>query len=171
MNVVCPVHEPHLSVYEPHLPIPKPRLPILESRFSVPESPLPVSKPRLPVPHILPRPDRRDFVPKLVEDMPKVPEFDARTAADKAIRRGYREHLDRRPNAGRRVEAREARMNKEWEENVQKYGEEEARRRQYEEWQCLKEMERLNTSDVEEMARQDRDANPLITLTIQYHVD
>ncbi|MCJ1426547.1 hypothetical protein MMC29_004450 [Sticta canariensis] len=123
-----PVFEPRLSVSEPHLPVPKPRLPVLEPHLSVPEFRLPVSKPRVPVPRILPRPNQRDFVPELVENMPEVPDFDASTAADKAIRRGYREHLNRRTNAGRRVEAREARMNKEWEANVRKYGEEEARR-------------------------------------------
>lgn len=62
-------------------------------------------------------------------------------------------------------------MDNEWEENVRVYGEEEARRRQYEKWQCLKDMRKLNTSDAEEMAREDRDANPLITVTVQYRVD
>lgn len=160
------VPETHLPVVEPRVPSPKPR-----GGLPVPEPRLRVSVPRLPEPRIPSRPNRRDFVPELEEDMSEVPELDAHAAAGKASRGGDREHSDRRANAKSRVEAKEARMDKEREEHVRKYGEEEARRRQHEEWRHRKEMRKPNTLSAEEMAREEREANPLITVAVQYRVD
>ena len=169
--VVLELHLPEPHLLKPRLPSFEPCQPIFEPGLSAFESCLPVSELCLPVPCIFSRPDWQNFVPVLEKNMPKVPEFYARIAAGKAICRGYRKDLDCRTNAESQVRARKAQIDREWEENVLKYGKKEAYRCQYEEWQCLKEMRKLNISDAEKIVRENREANPLITVTVQYRVD
>ena len=124
-------------------------------------------EPVLPVYRVPPGPNRRDFVPRNAA----VPKFDSRTRDGRTARRTHQDELTRQESAAERVRARDARLDQEWEENVRKYGEDEARRRQYEEWQVLKNLEKLDTSEAEELARENLNANPLITVAVQYRVD
>ena len=55
--------------------------------------------------------------------------------------------------------------------NVRKYDEDEARRRQYDKWQILKDMQKFNTSDAEELVREKLNVNSLIIVAMQYRVD
>ena len=127
-----------------------------------------IPEPILPVYRVPPRPNRRDFVSRNVD---AAPNFDSRTREGRTARRAYQDELTHRESAADRVRVRDARLDQEWEENVRKYGEKEARRRQFEEWQVLKNLQKLDTSDAEELAREELNANPLITVAVQYRVD
>ena len=97
--------------------------------------------------------------------------FDDRSVQGRTAVKTHCDQLDCQASATAQLRARNAQLDQEWENNVRKYGEAEACRHQHKEWQILKDLQRLDTSDAEEMAQQDKEANSLITVTVQYCVD
>ena len=69
------------------------------------------------------------------------------------------------------MRAKDVQLNQKWKQNVFKYKKNEIRRRQYEKWQMLKNLQKLDTSDAEEFAKKKLNVNLLIIVVVQYCVN
>ena len=98
------------------------------------ENPLIISESSLLVYRIPSRPNRRDFVPRILDQRGSRgaaadANVDGRSRDGRAAMRVYQDELTRKESAADRMRAKNARLDQEWEENVRKYGEDEVRRR------------------------------------------
>lgn len=86
------------------------------------------------------------------------------TAEGRRLRLEYSESLRRKGDVAERVRAQKEKEEKEWKDEVARYGEDEARRRREEDRAFMKEQAMLLTSELEDLQFEEKSANPDIII-------